>query len=133
VGNCVLSGACRMSDDINEEEESNRAQDAREHHVRVGGAFIPDELPSHDKGFGFEPPKLDIPAHAARTARTLTFVVVAMLGLSIALQYGTMGVLIAYNKTEAIPTFEHLFNAVFPVLAGLTGSAVTYYLTKDKK
>ena len=31
-----------------------------------------------------------------------------------------------------MPTFEHLFNAVLPVLAGLTGSAVTYYLTKKK-
>lgn len=76
---------------------------------------------------------LDLQAHAAKTARTLTFVVVTMLGLSIVLQYGTMGLLIFRNKTEAIPTFEHLFNAVFPVLAGLTGSAVTYYLTKDKK
>lgn len=113
-----------------EERESNLAELSREQHV--GGTWTPTQLPSKDKGFGFEPP-IDIPAHAARTARTLTFVVVAMLGLSIALQYGTMGLLIFYNKTEAIPTFEHLFNAVFPVLAGLTGSAVTYYLTKDKK
>ena len=82
---------------------------------------------------GLQLVNLDLKAHEAKTARRLTFVVVTMLGLSIALQYGTMGVLIAYNKTEAIPNFEHLFNAVLPVLAGLTGSAVTYYLTKDKK
>jgi hypothetical protein len=44
-----------------------------------------------------------------------------------------MGLLVVYNKSDAIPNFEHLFNAVLPVLAGLTGSAVTYYLTKEKK
>jgi hypothetical protein len=82
---------------------------------------------------GLQLANLDLKAHEAKTARTLTFVVVTMLGLSIALQYGTMGVLIVYNKTEAIPNFEHLFNAVLPVLAGLTGSAVTYYLTKEKR
>jgi hypothetical protein len=76
---------------------------------------------------------LDLKVHEAKTARTLTFVVVSMLGLSILLQYVLMGILTVYNKTEAIPTFEHLFNAVLPVLAGLTGSAVTYYLTKEKR
>lgn len=76
---------------------------------------------------------LDIEAHKAKTARTLTFVVVTMLGLSVVLQYGTMAALVVYKRTEAIPNFEHLFNAVLPVLAGLTGSAVTYYLTKEKK
>lgn len=82
---------------------------------------------------GLQLANLDLKVHEAKTARTLTFVVVTMLGLSVVLQYGTMGVLIVYNKSEAIPNFEHLFNAVLPVLAGLTGSAVTYYLTKEKK
>jgi chromate transport protein ChrA len=44
-----------------------------------------------------------------------------------------MGLLTLYNRSEAIPNLEHLFNAVLPVLAGLTGSAVTHYLTKDNK
>ena len=82
---------------------------------------------------GLQLTRIDLKANEAKTARTLTFVVVALLGLCILLQYVTMGVLTIYNKPDAIPNFEHLFNAVLPVLAGLTGSAVTYYLTKDKK
>jgi hypothetical protein len=90
--------------------------------------------PTEDEGRGIQPPsKIDIKEHEARTARTLTYVVVGMLGFSILVQYGTMAALTFYKQTEAIPNFEHLFNAVLPVLAGLTGSAVTYYLTKEKK
>lgn len=101
----------------------------------VGGAWNPKRQPlSENQGTGFQPPaKIDIKEHEARTARTLTYVLVGMLAMSILVQYGTMAVLVANNKGEAIPTFEHLFNAVLPVLAGLTGAAVTYYLTKDKK
>jgi hypothetical protein len=100
---------------------------------RIGGVAT-RMPPTENEGNTFQPPsKIDLKEQEARTARTLTFVVVAMLGISIALQYGTMGLLIVYNKSDAIPNFEHLFNAVLPVLAGLTGSAVTYYLTKEKK
>jgi len=95
--------------------------------------FVPPELPPADQGRGIQPPPtIDLNAHKAKTARTLTFVVVAMLGGSIIIQYGMLAVLTYHNKTEAIATFEHLFNAVLPVLAGLTGSAVTYYLSKEK-
>jgi hypothetical protein len=44
-----------------------------------------------------------------------------------------LAVLVIHGKNDSIPSFEHLFNNVLPVLAGLTGSAVTYYLTKEKK
>jgi hypothetical protein len=94
---------------------------------------VPAAVPPDVEPRGLQLTNIDIKAHEAKTARTLTFVVVAMLGLSIVLQYGTMGLLTIYNRTDAISNFEHLFNAVLPVLAGLTGSAVTYYLTKDKK
>jgi hypothetical protein len=94
----------------------------------------PEPAPiSADVPRGLQLTLLDLKAHEAKTARTLTFVVVAMLGVSIVLQYGTLLVLTIYNRGEAISTFEHLFNAVLPVLAGLTGSAVTYYLTKERK
>jgi hypothetical protein len=93
----------------------------------------PASVPPDVEPRGLQLTKIDLRAHEAKTARTLTFVVVAMLGFSILVQYGTMVALIAYKQTEAIPNFEHLFNAVLPVLAGLTGSAVTYYLTKEKK
>jgi hypothetical protein len=90
--------------------------------------------PNPDQGLGFQPPpKIDLKEHEAKTARTLTYVLVAILGSSILLQYVALAILVRYSKTESIPNFEHLFNAVLPVLAGLTGSAVTYYLTKEKK
>jgi hypothetical protein len=78
-------------------------------------------------------PGFDLKAAEAKTARILTYVVVSMLGLAVLLQYVTLHILIFYGKAENIPTFEHLFNAVLPVLSGLSGSAVTYYLTKKKK
>jgi hypothetical protein len=43
-----------------------------------------------------------------------------------------MAILVSHGKGDAIPCFEHLFNAVLPVLAGLTGSAVGFYLTKER-
>ena len=95
--------------------------------------LAPPQLPSTDEGRGIQPPPtIDLNEHKAKTARTLTFVVVGMLGASVIVQYGMLAVLLYHNKVDAIATFEHLFNAVFPVLAGLTGSAVTYYLTKEK-
>jgi hypothetical protein len=90
--------------------------------------------PNIDQGFGYQPPsKIDLKEHEAKTARTLTYVLAGMLGVSIVMQYGTMAVLVTYGKADSIPNFEHLFNAVLPVLAGLTGSAVGFYLTKEKK
>jgi hypothetical protein len=37
-----------------------------------------------------------------------------------------------YNKSEVIPTLEHTFNQWLPVLAGLVGTAVGFYLKERK-
>jgi len=82
---------------------------------------------------GFQPQGDIIKEHEAKTARTIALALLWMLGLSILIQYVTTAVLVVEGKADATATFEHLFNTVLPVLAGLTGSAVTYYLTKEKK
>jgi hypothetical protein len=108
-------------------------QSDRSDSIGFGRIEIP-KPPRPDEGFGYQlPSKIDLREHEAKTARTLTYVLAGMLGVCILIQYVMMAVLVRYNKNEAIPSFEHLFNAVLPVLAGLTGSAVGFYLTKEKK
>jgi len=89
--------------------------------------------PSPDEGFGYQPPSKIDPHTEARTARTIAFSLVTLLVVSVVAQYAALIILTIYNRGDAIPNFEHLFNNCFPVLAGLVGSAVTYYLTKEKK
>jgi len=102
-----------------------------ETNLGLGAIRLPPNL---DQGLGFQPPsEIDLRGHEAKTARTLTYVLVGILAVSILVQYGTLAVLVIHGKNDSIPSFEHLFNNVLPVLAGLTGSAVTYYLTKEKK
>jgi len=66
----------------------------------------------------------------AETAKSLAFVLLGLLAASIVGQYVALSVLVWRGHYDAIPNFEHLFNAWLPVIAGLASSAVTYYLTK---
>ncbi len=101
---------------------------------QLGGLMLKEPPPSSDEGRGLKGrPYASIPERESRVASTLTYVLTGLLGLVIAAQYVGVGFLVWINRLDAIPIFEHLFNAVLPVLAGLTGSAVTYYLTKEKK
>jgi hypothetical protein len=105
---------------------------------KTGGGFRPEVPPPPlDYQTGFRPPPGEPPynpkEHEAKTARNLAYWLMALLGVSVLTQYGTLGLLVWLNRTEAIPNFEHLFNACFPVIAGLASSAVTYYLTKERK
>lgn len=96
------------------------------------GAFVPRHPPVENLGFQLKP-NPSIPERESRVASTLAYVLAGLLAFAIVLQYAALGVLVYRNRMDAIPTFEHLFNAVLPVLAGLAGSAVAYYLTKEKK
>jgi hypothetical protein len=99
-----------------------------------GSALAPTHLPSAEEGLGYQPPRLDaLKVHEATTARNLAYVLVFMLFISIVAQYVTLAVLVWLNRSEAVPNFEHLFNSWLPVIAGLTSSAVTYYLTKERR
>jgi hypothetical protein len=97
--------------------------------------LLPAELPSADKGVTVSPPKnpFDAAEHSALTAQKVAYRLIWMLAASVVAQYVALGVLVWRSKGESIPVFEHLFNAWLPVIAGLASSAVTYYLTKDKK
>jgi len=91
--------------------------------------------PSPEEGTGFQPPANphELKVQEARTARLLTYGLVSLLAASVLAQYVVLSVLVYKGQAEAIPTFEHLFNTWLPVIAGLASSAVTYYLTREKK
>src|ERR1700723_2106088 len=107
----------------------------------------PDPVPETDKSyfplpppivenehFGIRPPSnINLEDHEARTGRFIAIALVIVLVVSIVSQYVALIILTIYHREDAVPSFEHLFNASFPVLAGLVGSAVTYYLTKKGK
>jgi hypothetical protein len=97
--------------------------------------FRLQQPPPADQGFGFQPPSNPDPlkAYEATTARNLAYILVSMLAVSIVVQYVALGYLAGRNLCGAIPNFEHLFNAWLPVIAGLSSSAVTFYLTREKK
>ncbi len=99
----------------------------------LGRIGVPTRLPpAEDEGNTFQPSsKIDIKEHEAKTARTLTFVLVGMLGGSF-LVHETLVVIMAFHKPDAIPTLEHIFNQWLPVLAGLVGTAVGFYLKERK-
>jgi len=91
--------------------------------------------PSPEEGTGYQPPANphELKVQEAKTARLLTYGLVSLLASSVFAQYMVLAVLVCKNRAEAIPNFEHLFNTWLPVIAGLASSAVTYYLTREKK
>jgi hypothetical protein len=56
-----------------------------------------------------------------------------MLGLTFVTNVVTLIVLTVKNRLDAVPSFERMFAVWVPLVSGLVGSAVTYYLTKEKK
>jgi hypothetical protein len=81
---------------------------------------------------GLQLANLDLKAHEAKTARTLTLVLVSMLGASFIIHEGLVVLLSFYNKADAITTLEHTFNQGLPGLTGLVGTAVGFYLKERK-
>jgi hypothetical protein len=71
--------------------------------------------------------------HRAYTARYLAYALVAILGLSIVLQYSLTIVLVFTGRTDATPILDKTFNVLMPLLSGLVGGAATYYFTRDRK
>ena len=70
--------------------------------------------------------------HHAETAKTLAGWLIGILGGSILLQYVCVMALIWFRGND-VKVLDDLFHASLPVLAGLAGSAVTYYFTKNGK
>jgi hypothetical protein len=98
--------------------------------------LLPATPPPTQTGATFQPPPtppFDAKQHRAVTAQHLAYWLLVILGASVLAQYATLHVLTWRCRPDAVPTFEHLFNAWLPVIAGLASSAVTYYLTKEDK
>jgi hypothetical protein len=72
----------------------------------------------------------NITTQEARTARLLAIALSCLLGATVIIQYSVLAALTLRGHDTAVPVFEHLFNSWLPVISGLSGSAVTYYLTK---
>jgi hypothetical protein len=66
------------------------------------------------------------------TAKTLSFWLVGILAGTVLLHYGCVMTLVLLGKDYELPIIEDVLHAWLPVLAGLAGSAATYYFTRDR-
>jgi hypothetical protein len=82
---------------------------------------------------GLQLPNIDLKVHEAKTARTIAISLLVMLGLTFVANIVTLAVLTVNNRIDAVPSFERMFAVWTPLLSGLVGSAVTFYLTKEKR
>ena|SRR5579862_7028994 len=72
------------------------------------------------------------PSHRERTASTLALSLLWIFGGALVLHYVCLLIVLDWGDREAADIIQKQFNAWLPVLSGLVGSAVTYYLTKEK-
>ncbi len=71
----------------------------------------------------------------ASTARVLAYILVTVLALSVFAHYGVMAWLSTKTEptsTSAAAALTDIFQTWLPVISGLSGSAVTYFFTRDK-
>ncbi len=55
-----------------------------------------------------------------------------MMAIGLALHYAAVLTLEWRGKHDSVKSIETILNAWLPVLAGLVGSAVTFYFTREK-
>lgn len=71
--------------------------------------------------------------HREQTASGLARGLLIILAGTGIVHYGTV-LMLAYNgQTEALEHVDKFFSAWLPVIAGLVGSAITYYFTRENK
>lgn len=68
----------------------------------------------------------------AETAKTLSYWLVGILAGTVLLHYICVMILVLLGKDYELPIIEDILHVWLPVLAGLAGSAATYYFTRDK-
>lgn len=77
--------------------------------------------------------RVEISRHKAKTTRTLAYLLVAILGFSVALHYvAVVLILVRTENLTLVDTLDGIFSSWLPVISGLTGSAVTYFFTREK-
>ena len=69
----------------------------------------------------------------ATAARNLAYVLVGTLILSVIGHYAVVGWLLFREKNSVVEVLADIFQTWLPVISGLAGSAVTYFLTKEKE
>lgn len=70
--------------------------------------------------------------HKADTTRKLANWLIIILAGSIILQYACTMWLELSGRHDSVENLNRIFNSLLPVIAGLAGSAVTYYFTREK-
>ena len=71
--------------------------------------------------------------HQAETARLLAYILVGILGGSVAIHYFLVAILVANDQQKATEELTTIFNAWLPAITGLVGAATTYYFTKETR
>jgi H+/Cl- antiporter ClcA len=74
----------------------------------------------------------DLKKQRAATTRTLAYLLVACLILSVVTHYGMVAWLLSTGKKDVVIELSTIFGIWLPVISGLAGSAVTYYFTQEK-
>lgn len=77
-----------------------------------------------------EPLSFNQARHEANTARTLSYLLVAVLAGYFVLHYAATFAAAVWLEPEAQEIFQNIYNAGLPVLSGLAGSAATYFFTR---
>lgn len=66
------------------------------------------------------------------TARTLAYVIIIILTLSVLGHYTVTIYLLKSGQTNTVNVTERIFNTWLPVISGFAGAAVTYFFTKER-
>ena len=69
----------------------------------------------------------------ATTTRRLAYLLVGILSFSILLHYIAVVSILVFTEDQAlVDTVDRIFSSWLPVVSGLTGSAATYYFTREE-
>jgi nitrate reductase NapE component len=66
------------------------------------------------------------------TARTLAYILIGILTLSVVAHYSVTVWLLQSENGEVVDITDRIFNSWLPVISGFAGAAVTYFFTREK-
>lgn len=66
------------------------------------------------------------------TARTLAYVIIIILTLSVLGHYAVTIYLLKSDQTAIVNVTDRIFNTWLPVISGFAGAAITYFFTKER-
>ena len=98
-------------------EDEGEAGDSR----LIEGGYV---LPLSD--VAFEPEQ-----HRAQSSRILAIVLLLLLGGTVVGHYATSAFLRVLGHGDVADSMGRVFDVWLPVISGLSGSAVTYFFTKE--